>query len=109
MMLVSAGVEYRATRELGSNFWDQIILRGGLSYEQTQYFVDPNNTGTRTGINQFSVFGGFSLPLSYANTIDIGLQYTSRGTTDASLIKENGFRIAFGISLGDIWFLRDEK
>jgi hypothetical protein len=43
------------------------------------------------------------------NTIDIGLQYYFRGQVTNSLIKENGLKLAFGISLGDIWFLRDEK
>jgi hypothetical protein len=103
MLLLSAGTEYRPIRELGSSFWNQLILRGGVSYEQTQYFV--NNTG----INQVSVYGGFSVPLSYANTFDVGIQYSTRGTTDALLIKESGLKIAFGLSLGDLWFLRDEK
>ena len=103
LLLISAGTEYRPIRELGSTFWDQVILRAGISYEQTQYFI--NNTG----ISQYSVFGGFSVPLSYANTIDVGIQYSTRGTTDALLIKESGFKIAFGLSLGDIWFLREEK
>ena len=43
------------------------------------------------------------------NTIDIGLQYSIRGQVDNSLVKENNFKLAVGISLGDIWFLRDEK
>jgi hypothetical protein len=103
MTLFSMGFEYRAPKELGSSYFHDIIFRGGLSYEQTQYFI--NNTG----INQYSVYGGFSLPLSEGNTIDIGLQYYSRGQVANSLIKENGFKLAFGISLGDIWFLRDEK
>jgi hypothetical protein len=103
MMMLSTGFEYRAPKELGSSFLNTIIFRGGLSYEQTQYFI--NNTG----INQYSVYGGFSLPLSEGNTIDIGLQYYLRGQVSNSLIKENGIKLAFGISLGDIWFLRDEK
>ncbi len=113
MLLISAGTEYRPIRELGGNFWNQIILRGGVSYEQTQYIF--NNTG----INQFSVYGGFSVPLSFGNTIDIGIQYSVRGTTDAIpvngstdvilLNKEKGFRVGIGLSLGDIWFLREEK
>jgi len=103
LFLISAGTEYRPVRELGGTFWNQVILRGGVSYEQTQYII--NNTG----INQVSVFGGFSVPLSYANTIDVGIQYSTKGTTDAMLLKESGFKFAFGLSLGDIWFLREEK
>lgn len=103
MMMLSAGLEYRPPKEMGSSFLNFIIFRGGFSYEQTQYFI--NNTG----INQVSVYGGCSFPLSMGNTIDIGLQYYFRGQVTNSLIKENGLKLAFGISLGDIWFLRDEK
>ena len=103
MMMLSAGFEYRQPKEQGSSFLNLIILRGGFSYEQTQYFI--NNTG----INQVSVYGGCSFPLSLGNTIDIGLQYYFRGQATNSLIKENGLKLAFGISLGDIWFLRDER
>ena len=103
LMMLSAGFEYRPLKELGSSLFDLVILRGGLSYEQTQYYI--NNTG----INQYSVYGGCSFPLSIGNTIDIGLQYYIRGQVANALIKENGIKLAFGISFGDIWFLRDEK
>ena len=103
MMMLSTGFEYRPPKELGGSFYNFIIIRGGFSYEQTQYYI--NNTG----INQYSVYGGCSLPLSMGNTIDIGLQYYFRGQVINSLVKENGLKLAFGISLGDIWFLRDEK
>jgi hypothetical protein len=103
MMMLSTGFEYRPPKELGGSFYNFIIIRGGFSYEQTQYYI--NNTG----INQYSVYGGCSLPLSWGNTIDIGLQYYFRGQVTNSLVKENGIKLAFGISLGDIWFLRDEK
>ena len=80
-----------------------IIWRAGLSFEQTQYLV--NNEG----INQYSISGGFSLPVSTANTLDLGLQYAIRGTTDPGLYKENILKLYFTISLGDIWFIREEK
>ena len=55
---ISGGFEYLPLRELGNTFWEQIIFRAGLSYEQTQYiFYDK-------GINQYSVSLGASLPLS---------------------------------------------
>jgi len=100
---VSAGFEYRPLHDLGSTFWQNIIWRGGLSYEQTQYDVN------YTGIYQYSISGGFSLPLSYENTLDIGLQYSTRGTTTNSLVKENSFRFDVGLSLGELWFVSGER
>jgi hypothetical protein len=99
-LLLSAGFEFRPKQELGASVWEQIIWRAGLSYEQTQYEI--NNVG----INQYSVSGGFSFPLSYANTIDFAIQYGIRGTTESNLVKENFIKINFGLSLGELWFLR---
>ncbi len=96
----SLGFEYDPAYEPGQTFWEQIIWRAGLSFEQTQYFIDGQ------GINQFTVGGGFSLPLTLENTIDVGINYSMRGTTEFNLIKENLLQINFGISLGDVWFIR---
>jgi len=100
---ISGGFEYRPLRELGSTFWEQIILRAGLSYEQTQYFI------YNKGINQFSVSVGASLPLSYENTLDFGLMYSRRGTKELNLLQEDIIKFGIGFSLGELWFLRQDK
>lgn len=102
-MKLSAGFEYKPSRQPGDSFWEQIIFRAGLSYEELPFIV------RNTGINEYSVCGGFSLPLTFENTLDVGFQYASRGTSDNGLIKEDRFRISVGISLGDLWFIRQEK
>lgn len=100
---ISSGFEYRPPRELGSTFWEQIILRAGLSYEQTQYLIYSR------GINQYSVSLGASFPLSYENTLDIGLTYSKRGTKELNLLQEDIIKLGIGFSLGELWFLRQEK
>ena len=100
---ISAGFEYTPQLKIGASFWEQIIWRAGLSFEQTQYMVD------NEGINQFSVSGGFSLPLSTANTLDLGIQYAIRGKNDPGLFKEDILKLYLTVSLGDIWFIREEK
>lgn len=100
---ISGGFEYRPARELGSTFWEQIILRAGLSYEQTQYVINNN------GVDQFSVSLGMSLPLSYENTLDFGLSYSKRGSKDLNLLQEDIIKLAVGFSLGELWFIRQEK
>jgi hypothetical protein len=82
---------------------EQIILRGGLSYEELPYIV------SGIGVNEYSVSGGFSIPLTLDNTLDIGIQYASRGSLENGLMKEDRIRLSVGISLGDIWFIRQEK
>ncbi len=100
---INAGFEYRPLRQSSSSFWEQILLRAGLSYEQTQYMIRGE------GINQFSVSGGFSLPISFENTIDIGFEYAIRGTKSAGLYKENIYKLNVGLDLGDLWFIRQER
>jgi len=100
---LSLGFEYHPDFSPGNTFWEQIIWRSGLSFEETQYMI--NNKG----INQFSVSGGFSLPISYSNTLDLGVQYSVRGTKDSGLIKEDIIRLNFGISFGELWFIRPEN
>lgn len=101
--LLSAGFEYRPKRSIGSTFWEQIMLRAGLNFEQTQYVF--NNTG----INKYSVSGGASIPLGSENTLDIGLEYFIRGKIDSGLLKEEAIKLNLGISLGELWFIRYDK
>lgn len=95
----SLGFEYNP-RDKGGDFWEQMILRAGLSFEGTQYLV--NNEG----INEYSVSGGISLPISFDNTLDFGVLFAMRGTTNSNLIKENIIRLSLGISFGELWFVR---
>lgn len=98
---ISTGFEYRPIKETGQSFWGQVMLRLGLTYEQTQYDINGQ------GINEYSVMGGISLPLSYANTLDFGLAYSIRGTNDFNLFKEKIIKLTGSISLGELWFLRN--
>jgi hypothetical protein len=100
---ISLGFEYRPQRVPGVSFWEQIMFRAGLSYEMSQY----NFNGYE--LKQYSVFGGFALPLSPENTVDLGFEYSVRGTKEDNLLEENFLRINFGISFGDIWFIRYDK
>jgi hypothetical protein len=100
---LSAGFEYRPAREAGNSFWEQILFRGGLSYEKTQYLING------IGINQFSVSGGFSIPITYANYMDVGLEYAIRGSKKDGLYKENIYKLSVSFALGDLWFIRSER
>jgi len=88
---------------LGSTFWEQMVWRAGLSFEQTQYQING------TGINQYSVGGGFGLPMGSENSLDISIQYSTRGTTESNLLKEDRITLNLGFSLGEVWFIRQEK
>ncbi len=100
---ISFAYEYIPKKNIGMTSWELMTFRAGLSYEQTQYLFNGK------GIDQYSVFGGFSFPIGIDNTIDFALQYGFRGTTENDLLKENFVKIYLGISFGELWFLRFEK
>jgi hypothetical protein len=100
---LSVGFQYKPKQEIGATSWQQIVWRAGFSYEQTQYKVDG------TGINQYSVAGGFSFPMSQGNTFDFTLQYGSRGSSGSDLLQERFVKMNVGLSLGELWFVRPNE
>ncbi|HMN25147.1 MAG TPA: hypothetical protein PKE38_11630 [Ignavibacteriaceae bacterium] len=99
----SAAFEFKPMRKIGMTNWEQIVWRFGLSYEQTKYIFNGQ------GINQYSIFGGLSYPLGVDNSIDLAVQYLTKGTTENNLINENAIRVYLGVSFGELWFLNFEK
>ncbi len=97
------GFEYRNADTRSNAFWDHVMLRAGLSFEQTPYKIKG------TGVNQYSIYGGMSLPISFDNTIDLAFQYSKRGTTDNNLLLENIYKFSVTISIGDFWFIRTDR
>ncbi|GBD87670.1 hypothetical protein BMS3Abin03_01604 [bacterium BMS3Abin03] len=100
---LSGGFEYKPVMQTDASLWEQIVWRLGLSYEISQYRING------TDITQYSAFGGLSFPLSLGNSVDLGFEYSLRGTTDSNLIREKFYRINVGISFGELWFIRVER
>jgi hypothetical protein len=49
---------------------------------------------------------GFSLPVGRASTVDLGFKIGKRGVVPQSSIEENYFRMYFGITFNDQWFIK---
>ncbi|MGK9477178.1 hypothetical protein [Melioribacter sp. OK-6-Me] len=99
----SLGFEYRKSDVRSSRFWELVMLRLGLSYEQSQYKINGE------GINQISIYTGFSIPLDVANRLDFAFQYGRRGTKDNNLLLENIYKFSVSLSIGEIWFIRQDR
>ncbi|MBA4405946.1 hypothetical protein C0389_01595 [bacterium] len=107
---MSLGFEFQDSENRNEEFWDNVIWRAGISYEQSQYKINGY------GINQYSLYAGVALPIGSGlglpirtNTIELGLQYGRRGTTENNLLQENIFKFNVTLSLGEIWFLRTDR
>jgi hypothetical protein len=99
----SFAYEFIPIRNAGMSSLELMVWRAGLSYEQTQYIFNAK------GIDQYSVFGGFTYPLGVDNTLDLGIQYGIRGSQESNILKENFVKLYLGISFGELWFMRYEK
>ncbi len=101
---ISVGFEYKnADKRSKDGFWEQFDLRGGLSFEESQYQAFGEN------IKQMMLHFGFSFPIGNFNSVDIGLAYGFRGKTESNLIRENLFRGTVSVSLGELWFVRQDR
>jgi len=98
---ISLGIEYKNSAQ-AFTLSDLIIWRGGFSYGNSPYKING------TSINELSVSAGVSLPFSRENYLDLSLQYISRGSTDAGLLKENILKLGATLSLGELWFVRQD-
>jgi len=82
-----------------SKYYEKIIYRGGVRYENTGLII--NNTS----VKDYAVTAGIGLPLmGVFSNINVGLEYGQRGTTSANLVQENYTNISIGFSLNDKWF-----
>ena len=82
-----------------NNFFQRVTYRGGFKFENTGLVI--NNTA----IKDKSVTLGFGLPISGTfSSLNLGVEYGSRGTTRNGLIKEDYFSINIGLLFNDKWF-----
>ncbi|KAB2840714.1 MAG: hypothetical protein F9K45_08700 [Melioribacteraceae bacterium] len=101
---ISAALEYRDYKNVfGGTFWEQVILRCGLSFEQTQFVVNKNN------IDQFSVHAGIGLPVGIGNFLDLSFEYGVRGEAVQNQFKESFYKAAVSINFGELWFQRFDR
>ena len=96
-----------------SKFFTRLKYRAGFNYTRT------NITINNQAINEFGINFGVGIPIIittaneegllqklYTYAFSIGLEAGSRGTIQKNLVRENFFRLKFGISLNDRWFVR---
>jgi hypothetical protein len=82
-----------------NSYFQRVTYRGGFKFENTGLVI--NNTA----IKDKSVTLGFGLPISGTfSSMNLGIEYGSRGTTSNGLIKENYFSINIGLLFNDKWF-----
>ena len=110
---VAVGGEFLPNDKSFSKFFTRLKYRAGFNYTQTNIKI--NNKA----INEFGINFGIGIPIIittandegllqkvYTYAFNIGFEAGSRGTVEKNLVRENFYRLKFGISLNDRWFVR---
>ncbi|MEN8898774.1 MAG: hypothetical protein ABF247_02870 [Nonlabens sp.] len=91
-----------------TSYWDRVVYRGGIRYEELGLELSGNGVNS-SDINEFGISFGLGLPIGRGNgfsNANIGVEFGQRGTQDAGLIKERFVNFSIGLSLNDIWFIK---
>jgi hypothetical protein len=97
---VALGGEFTPDVNSLDNYLNRITYRMGVNYENTPYQVNLEQ------LRDFGINFGVSLPVSRLSSLDLAFKLGQRGTTDNQLLRENYFRVYFGVTLKDKWFVR---
>ncbi len=110
---VAAGGEFLPNDKNFSKFFTRLKYRAGFNYTRTNITINDQ------AINEFGINFGVGIPIIittaneegllqklYTYAFSIGLEAGSRGTIQKNLVRENFFRLKFGISLNDRWFVK---
>jgi hypothetical protein len=83
-----------------TNYLSRITYRIGGAYQRMPYLVNGNPLRDVAGT------AGFSFPVGRASTVDLGIRIGKRGVLPQSTVEENYFRVYFGITFNDQWFIK---
>ncbi len=101
MYNIAIGFKYSPTVETYSTVFSNADYMGGISYGQSHLNVNDYS------FDEFGINFGIHMPIRRSrNGVTIGFEYAQRGTTDNNLIKEDFYRINFGINIYERWFIR---
>jgi hypothetical protein len=88
-----------APDQISEKLVKRIIYRAGVSLEQYPYKANNQN------VNDLGINFGFSLPAG-RSSLDMAFRYGKRGNLSDNLLQENYFRVSFGLTFNDQWFVR---
>ena len=98
---IAFGVQHNPSVQTFSTIWDRLEYRAGFRYGQT--YLMPGDSP----LDEFGISFGIGIPLRRSlSALNIGFEYSQRGTTEQSLIKENFYRFNLGVSIYEHWFVR---
>ena len=81
------------------NYLKRITYRAGVTVEETPFLANMNP------VKDIGINFGFSLPAG-DNQVDLAFKYGKRGNKSENILEETYFKIFFGITFNDKWFIK---
>jgi hypothetical protein len=97
---LSLGGELTPDSRSLSSYLKRVTYRLGASTEQGTYLVNGN------AVKDFGINFGFSFPVNRLSSLDVAFRTGKRGDKVLNGIEENYFRIYFGVTFTDQWFIK---
>jgi hypothetical protein len=96
----AVGGEVTPDQFAAENYLKRITYRAGVSMEENPFLA--NGAPVRDlGINF-----GLSLPAGRYNSVDLAFKYGKRGNKSENILEESYFKVYFGITFNDQWFIK---
>lgn len=96
---VSLGGEYTPDPTGLGGYLKRVTYRTGLSYEKNPFLVNGNQ------VKDFGINFGLSLPAG-RSSLNVAFKTGKRGDKADNTLEENYFKIYFGITFNDQWFIK---
>jgi hypothetical protein len=84
---------------VSNNYLKRITFRTGGSYKRNPFMTNGKQ------LNEIGINFGFSLPTG-RSSLDFAFEAGKRGDKKETLLEENFFKVYFGITFNDQWFIR---
>ena len=96
---IALGGEITPDQFAAENYFKRLTYRAGLSMEQSPFLANG------TTVKDIGINFGFSLPAG-RSSLDLAFKYGRRGDKAENLLEEDYFKVYFGITFNDQWFIK---
>lgn len=96
---IAVGGEITPDQFAAENYFKRLTYRAGLSMEQSPFLANG------TTVKDIGINFGFSLPAG-RSSLDLAFKYGKRGDKAENLLEEDYFKVYFGITFNDQWFIK---
>ncbi len=96
----SLGTEFTPDPTALGSYLKRMTYRTGVSYDKYPYLING------MPVNDFGINFGLSMPVSRFSSLDLAFKVGKRGNLLENTIEENYFKIYFGVTFNDQWFIK---